>query len=324
MNALITGAGGFVGGHLLTYLSTHSPDVALYGTLLSEAERRPALNALCQLHVIDLRDEQGTHDLLAQLRPARIFHLAGQAFVPRSFEEPWETLEINIRGTLSILQAVHNLKLDTRLLIIGSAEVYGAAALDMLPLTEDAPFAPSSPYSVSKVGQDMLALQYNRAHHLYTVRVRPFNHIGPGQNTRFAVSDWAAQIAQAEAGLRAPVVEVGNLAAARDFTDVRDVVRAYALALESGRSGDVFNVCSGRAYTMQVIVEKLASLSMVPIEIRVAPERFRPVEIPILYGSYQRLHERTGWQPEIGLEQSLRDVLDEWRQRTRQSQASAT
>jgi GDP-4-dehydro-6-deoxy-D-mannose reductase len=314
LKILVTGAGGFVGGHLLTLLNQQFSG-ELYGTLGSEAERRPALIALCpNLWTLDLRDPVAIHEILAAVKPDQIFHLAGQAYVPRSFEDPWDTLETNIRGTLNVLQAVRELKLLTRVLVVGSAEIYGAVKPEYLPLTEDSPLVPTSPYSVSKIGQDMLALQYTLAHQVFTVRTRPFNHIGPGQNNRFAVPNWASQIAEAEVGKRDPVVYVGNLSAARDFTDVRDVVRAYVMALDKGRSGEVYNVCSGQAYTMQSIMDRLVSFSRVPIEVRIDPDRFRAVEIPVLVGSYRRLHDQTGWEPQIPIDQSLRDVLDEWRQ----------
>jgi GDP-4-dehydro-6-deoxy-D-mannose reductase len=314
VKVLITGAGGFVGGHLLTYLN-ETAGMTLHGTLASESERRPALEALCpNLWIVDIRDPAAVQAVLDAIRPDRIYHLAGQAYVPRSFEDPWDTLETNIRGTLNILEAVRVLKLHTRVLVVGSAEVYGAVRPEQLPLTEDTPFAPSSPYSVSKVGQDMLALQYALAHHVFTVRVRPFNHIGPGQNNRFAVSNWALQIAEAERGQREPVVYVGELEAARDFTDVRDVVRAYVLAINQGEPGAVYNVCTGQAYSMKVILNKLIALSKVPIEVRVDAGRLRPTEIPVLVGDCRRLRERTGWQPEIPIDQSLRDALDDWRQ----------
>jgi GDP-4-dehydro-6-deoxy-D-mannose reductase len=294
------------------------PHVALHGTLFSDSERRAALEALgCRLWTLDLRDADAVRDLVAHIRPDRIYHLAGQAFVPRSFAAPWETLEVNIRGTLNLLEAVRALKLETRILVVSSAEIYGAAAADSLPLTESAPFVPSSPYSVSKIAQDMLAWQYARAHSLYTVRVRPFNHIGTGQSADFAVPNWASQIAAAELGLREPIVAVGNLAAARDFTDVRDVVRAYALALERGAAGAVYNVCSGVPQTMQHVLETLIGLSQTPITVRVDPERVRPIEIPVLYGSYARLQADTDWRPQISLAQSLTDVLNEWRARLR-------
>jgi GDP-4-dehydro-6-deoxy-D-mannose reductase len=314
LRALITGAGGFVGKHLLSHLR-QNPDNYLHGTLQSDDQRRADLVALCpDLTALDIRDEAAVLALMENVRPDQVFHLAGQPFVPRSFEDPWDTLDNNIHGTLNFLQAINKLQLSTRLLVVGSAEVYGAAKPEYMPLREDTPFAPSSPYSVSKIAQDMLALQYTLAHHIFTVRVRPFNHIGPGQNSRFSVSNWALQIAEAEAGLREPLLEVGNLSAARDFTDVRDVVRAYADVINRGETGEVYNVCSGTAHSMQSIVDTLVGMSKTPIEVRVSADRYRVVEIPMLVGDCTRLRERTGWEPHIPIEQSLRDVLDEWRQ----------
>ena len=315
MNILITGIGGFVGGHLLAHLN-QTPDVVCHGTVISEAEKRPALVAMCpRLWTIDLRDPKAVTEVIATVKPDRVFHLAGQAFVPASFDDPWDTLENNIRGTLNILQAVLQLKLQTRILVITSADIYGPVQPDQLPLREDRMFLPSSPYSVSKIAQDMLAQQYAISHNMFTVRARPFNHIGPGQNNRFAVPNWASQIAEIEAGQREPFIAVGTLTAARDFTDVRDVVKAYDLMLTNGSGGSVYNVCSGKAFSMQSILDTLLSMSKVRIEIRVDKDRLRPVETPILVGDYSRLREQTGWQPHLSIEQSLRDVLDEWRQR---------
>jgi GDP-4-dehydro-6-deoxy-D-mannose reductase len=323
VKALVTGAGGFVGGHLLRHLRDRDPELSLFGTLYAASELNEAFSALrCETIQADLTRPEVARDVVAQVRPDRVFHLAGQAYVPRSFEAPWETLETNIRGTLNLLDAVRQLHPEARLLVVGSADVYGAGPGGDRALDESTPFMPSSPYSVSKIAQDMLAWQYTRAHGVFTVRMRPFNHIGPGQQTRFAISDWASQIAEAEAGKREPVVHVGNLSAARDFTDVRDVVRAYGLAIEEGEPGDVFNVCSGRAETMQRILEHMVQRSKVHVEIRTDPARFRPIEIPMLRGDYGALAARTGWRPEIPLERSLDDVLDEWRARVQGSLAA--
>jgi GDP-4-dehydro-6-deoxy-D-mannose reductase len=321
VQALITGAGGFVGGHLLAYLHQNT-NLELHGTLIGAAEDRPALQALCERHVVDLRDPDAVRSLLETIKPLRIYHLAGQAYVPQSFEDPWGTLESNIRGTLNLLQAVRDLKLDTRLLVIGSAEIYGAVRPEALPITEDTPPAPSSPYSVSKVAQDLLALQYFLSYRIFTVRMRPFNHIGPGQNNRFAVSSFAQQIAQIELGMREPVVEVGNLSAERDLSDVRDVVRAYHLSLESGEPGAVYNVCSGTAHSMRDVLDRLIAQSTHTIEVRIAADRLRPVEIPRLVGDFSRLHRQTGWAPQISLDDTLRDVLADWRERLRTTQTS--
>jgi len=313
LRVLVTGAGGFVGKHLLTALR-QNPALTLFGTLLDESQREADLAALCaDLFPLDLREADSVDKLIKTVQPDHIYHLAGQAFVPRSFEAPWETFDINVHGALNLFEAIRAQQLKTRVLVIGSAEVYGTVRPEQLPITEDAPFAPSSPYSVSKVAQDLLGLQYWLSYHLPIIRVRPFNHIGPGQNGRFAIANWASQIAEIEAGLREPVVYVGDLTAARDFTDVRDVVQAYIDVLNQGEPGSVYNVCSGEAHQMQTILKALLSKSKVHIKIRVDPDRVRPVELPVLLGDSTRLRQQIGWQPRISLEQSLEDVLNEWR-----------
>jgi len=323
MRVLITGAGGFVGGHLATFLCRETP-LELHGTLLN-GETRPELATLgVATHTLDLRDAGSVQRLLADVRPERIYHLAGQAYVPQSFETPWETLEINVRGPLNLFQALHELNLtDTRILVIGSAEMYGLVRPEQSPLTEATPFAPPSPYSVSKIAQDMLALQFFLSYKMFTVRMRPFNHIGPGQNIRFAVSAFASQIAQIELGLAEPVVYAGDLSAERDFTDVRDIVRAYYLALERGEPGAAYNVCSGVAHKMSTVLERLITLSTHPIRVAIDEARLRPVEIPRLVGDFSALHKQTGWQPQISFDQTLQDVLADWRQRLRAPQTDS-
>lgn len=312
MQALITGAGGFVGGHLLAYLRTHS-DYALHGTVLTAQERTAALESACSVHEIDLRDAGAVRALIETVRPDRIFHLAGQAYVPRSFEAPWETLEGNTRPLVNLLEALRAAGVAARVLVIGSAEMYGPVRPEQIPITEAAPLIPASPYSVSKIAQDLLAQQYHYTYQMHTVRVRPFNHIGPGQRGRFAVASFASQIVQIERGELPPIVYVGDLSAERDFTDVRDVVRAYHLTIEEGAAGDVYNVCQGRAQPMQQVLDRMLAMSRRPVEVRVAPDRLRPSDIPKLLGSAAKLTARTGWQPQISLEQTLSDILDDWR-----------
>jgi GDP-4-dehydro-6-deoxy-D-mannose reductase len=317
--ALITGATGFVGPWLIDHLRQHT-DFALHGTAHSlPGQTDSQLPESCTLHRVDLRDPHAVHSLLEQVRPTRIYHLAGQSYVPRSFEAPWETLDTNIHSLLNLFEAIRALGLieATRLLVIGSSEMYGPVRPEQTPITEETPFDPASPYAVSKIAQEMLAVQYRRSYGVHTVRVRAFNHIGTGQTGRFAVASFAAQIAEIEAGLKEPVVYVGDLSAARDFTDVRDIVRAYHLTLERGAAGAVYNVCSGTAWTMQRVLETLLSFSSRQIEIRVDPARLRPSDIPILRGDSTRLREATGWTPHIPIEQTLREVLEFARQHIR-------
>lgn len=321
MHVLITGAEGFAGGHLIRHLRDHDPSLRLHGTVRDSVDHHPHLAAsLASLTQLDLRDPDAVLALLGSVRPAQVYHLAAQAFVPRSFEAPWETLENNIRSQLNLLQGAVQLSLRPRMLVVSSAEVYGAVPQDRLPITEDMPFLPSNPYSVSKVGQDMLGLQYYLSHQLPIVRVRPFNHIGPGQHPDFVAPAFAAQIARIEHGLQEPVLSVGDLSPQRDFTDVRDVARAYRLALTEGRPGAVYNVCSGRAYSIQYLLDTLLSYSTVAVQVRVDPDRLRPVDRPVVWGSAERLKTDTGWEPVIPFEQSLRDVLDEARVRVAREQ----
>jgi len=325
MRVLITGAGGFVGGHLAAFLASLSanpsieqPAIELHGTIL-KSEARPTLTNLGMvLHQVDLCDPDAVRKVLNEVRPDRIYHLAGQAYVPVSFERPWDTFETNIRAPLNLLQSIRGLNLtETRILVVGSAEVYGIVRPDQMPLTEETPFAPTSPYSVSKIAQDMLALQYYLSYQVHTVRVRSFNHIGPGQSDRFAIAAFASQIARIELGQAEPVVYVGDLSAERDFTDVRDVVRAYYLTLEHGTPGAVYNVCSGRAYPIRMVLDRLINLSIRPVAVEIDPKRLRPVDIPRLLGDCSLLNRETGWQPSIALDQTLSDILDDWRQRLR-------
>ncbi|MBN2302847.1 MAG: GDP-mannose 4,6-dehydratase [Anaerolineae bacterium] len=310
MRILITGAGGFVGGHLVDHLLT-LPDLSLHAAVFFPPGQNPRLDGrpIAQYEV-DLRSAGAVRSILGAVQPDAIIHLAALADVGRSFKNPWETLENNIVAQINLQQAILNLNLDARILVISSAEVYGAAGGE---LDEDTPFAPTNPYSVSKVAQDMLGLQYHLSHDMKIIRARPFNHIGPSQKGGFVAADFAAQIAAIEAEQQEPVMYVGNLAAERDFTDVRDVVRAYYLILMQGTPGDVYNVCSGKAYSIQYLLDTLLSHSAIDIEVRQDPTRMRPSDVPRRVGNADRLRQRTGWEPTISFEQTLLDILNDWR-----------
>jgi GDP-4-dehydro-6-deoxy-D-mannose reductase len=268
------------------------------------------------LHFLDLRDADATRALLAQSPPDYIIHLAAQSHVPTSYQDPWGTLDNNIRGQLNLLEGCKALHLVPRTLVIGSGEEYGRASAAELPLTENHPLRPENPYSVSKVAQDVMGYQYFISFGLPVIRVRPFNHVGPGQSARFVLPAFASQVAGIEAGKQVPVMRVGNLEPARDFTDVRDVVRAYHLALTRGTPGEVYNVASGTPRTIQSLVDQLIALATVPIRVEIDPERYRPADVPVFYGSAAKLKQDTGWEPGIPFEQTVQDVLDEWRQFT--------
>jgi GDP-4-dehydro-6-deoxy-D-mannose reductase len=312
---LITGATGFVGGHLRRYFLAQT-DWTIVGTSYPDMPPSPDDPQREALHFLDLRDAGATHALLAQSPPDYIIHLAAQSHVPTSYQDPWGTLDNNIRGQLNLLETCKALNLAPRILVIGSSEEYGRAGAGELPLTEDHPLRPENPYSVSKVAQDVMGYQYFISFGLPVIRVRPFNHVGPGQSARFVLAAFASQVAEIEVGKQSPVMRVGNLTPARDFTDVRDVVRAYHLALTHGAPGEVYNVASGTPRTIQSLVDRLVALATVHIRVEIDPERYRPADVPIIYGSAEKLRRDAGWEPEIPFEQTIQDVLDEWRQIT--------
>lgn len=318
MRVLITGAGGFVGHHLSAHLGRVQAKARLIGTTLFPSET--VHQAVHEHRRIDLKGYEQVRDLLEDCRPDAIYHLAAQAFVPRSFEDPWETLENNILAQLNLIRACLDLDMQPRILIVSSAEIYGAVAPDQLPLDEDVAIQPTNPYSVSKVAQDMLALQYYLSHELPIMRARPFNHIGPGQNERFVAPAFAKQIAAIEEGAGDAVIYVGNLEAKRDFTDVRDIVRAYHMIVEKGKPGEAYNIASGLAHSIRHLLDTLLQQSDIEIEVRVDPSRLRPVDVPEIRGDSSKLHRDTGWQPKLSFEDTLRDVLSDYRGRLKKAE----
>jgi GDP-4-dehydro-6-deoxy-D-mannose reductase len=313
---MITGIGGFAGCHLAEYLLEQS-DLAVSGLDLAEG-RAAKMRSRVSLHIGDmLLDLQALKELFAATRPDYVFHLAAQAFVPASWADPWSTLENNMRGQLNVLLAAIALGTEPRVLVVGSADEYGIVGAGELPIKETNPLRPNSPYAVSKVAQDMLGYQYYASHKLPVVRVRPFNHIGPGQSPAFVASDFAKQIAEAETGLREPVMQVGNLDARRDFSDVRDIVRAYYLAISQGEAGEVYNLGAERSYSIREVLKALLDLSTTPIKVEQDPTRLRPSDVPEIVSDCDKFRSLTGWQAEIPLEQSLSDILDWWRAQVR-------
>lgn len=310
MRVLITGAGGFVGQHLLNHLASADPGAELHGTVL---HTRDGAHLAIVCHTVDLTVPNQVDALVSDLRPDRIYHLAAQASPRLSFQDPWGTLANNIQGQLNLILACREAGIQPRMLIVSSAEIYGPG--DGSAITEDAPLQPTSPYGVSKAAQDLLGLQYFLSDKLPILRARPFNHFGPGQREGFAAPDFAMQIARIEAGAQEPVLEVGNLSPQRDFTDVRDIVRAYRLIVERGKAGTAYNVASETARSIQEMLDTLLSFSRSKITVRVNPARFLPVDVPVRLGSAARLRADTGWQPQIPFEQTLLDLLNDCRQR---------
>ena len=316
MRALITGAGGFVGGHLCTYLLA-TTDWDLTGTVYGRPVETAWPDPRLRLVPFDLRDAERVRWLVEEVEPDFIFHLAAQSFVPTSFADPWDTLETNIQSELNLLEAVRRSGREVVFLVVGSNEEYGAPFEWELPQTEESPLRPNNPYAVSKVAQDFLGLQYHLTYGMSVVRVRPFNHTGPGQGTRFVVPAFASQIARIEAGLQEPVMRVGNLATSRDFSDVRDIVRAYYLAVMEGEPGEVYNLASGEAQSIQGLLDTLLDYAQVDVRVEVDPTLYRPADVPEVYGSAEKFERETGWWPEYALDETLADTLDYWRDQAR-------
>ena len=319
MLALITGIGGFAGSHLADHLLA-ATDWQIVGCVLNECDIPPQLQGRVTCRAVDLRDPQAVSGMLAETAPDVIFHLAALAKVEDSWRTPWPVLSNNIQSQLNILQALVNADAKPRIVVVGSNEEYGLVRPDELPLTENSPLRPNSPYGVSKVTQDMLGLQYYLSHQLPIIRVRPFNHIGPRQAPGFVAPDFASQIAQVEAGHHPPHMLVGNLEAQRDFSDVRDVVRAYHLVAVHGVPGEVYNIGSGQSHAVQELLDILLGYSRVDISIEKDPARLRPSDVPEVRCDAGRLQKLTGWKPTIPFETSLLDVLNDWRSRVQVAQ----
>lgn len=316
MRALITGISGFVGSHLAEYLLAHT-DWQIAGTVYGRLDNINHLRERISIYPAELSRLEVVRFIVDETRPDYIFHLAAQPISGLSRIDPWFTLENNIRAQLNVLEAVVQAGLSSRVLVVGSAEEYGKIRPEDLPVDEETPLRPVTPYGVSKVAQDYLGLQYYLSYGVATVRVRSFNHIGPRQREGFVAADFAKQIAEIEAGLRPPQVAVGDLSAGRDFSDVRDVASAYHLALTCGEPGEVYNIGSGHSFTAQALLETLIRLSGRSVSVVQDPARMRPVEVPEVRADIRKFQTRTGWQPTIPFEQSMADVLDYWREQVR-------
>jgi GDP-4-dehydro-6-deoxy-D-mannose reductase len=317
MRVLITGITGFAGSHLAEYILANHPDVRVFGFVRwrSRMDNIVHIQDKVELHEADIKDVISLKKALADIKPDRIFHLAAQSFVPASWRLPAETFAINAIGQINLFEALLSLKLNPKIHIAGSSEEYGHVNPDEVPMKETNPLRPLSPYAVSKVAQDLLAYQYFKSYGMKTVRTRGFNHTGPRRGDVFVTSNFAKQIAEIEKRKKEPVIHVGNLEAKRDFTDVRDIVRAYWLAAEKGEDGEVYNVGTGKAMAMKEMLDILLSLSKAKVKIKVDPERLRPSDVPILLSDSSKFVRLTGWKPQIPLEQTFKDLLNYWRER---------
>ena len=296
MRAFVTGGHGFVGSWLARHLAAQGDEVVAAGA------------------AVDVTDGPGLAAAVADARPDAVYHLAALANVSASWKDPATTFEVNATGTLHLLEAARRVEPHPRVLLVCSAEVYGSVGPERLPITEETPLRPVTPYAASKVAAEFLGVQAHLGHGLPVIRVRAFNHVGPSQSGAFVVSDLARRIAEAERD-GAKVLRVGNLTPRRDFTDVRDVVRAYRLLVEGAPAGEVYNVCSGRAVAIEELARRLLELAGTDLVLEVDPDLVRPVDVPVLVGEPSRIRATVGWEPTIPLDDTLRAVLDDWRTR---------
>jgi GDP-4-dehydro-6-deoxy-D-mannose reductase len=313
MKALITGAAGFAGVHLAEYLLAQGEEViALIRPAGEDLTGLNSVSSLLRVVPADLLDAERLLQVLSETKPQRLYHLAAMSSPELSFRDPRLTYNVNFGGTLNILSALRRLEMDCRLLYVSSAEVYGRVKSADLPLREETPFRPASPYAGSKAAAELLTFQFFQNYGLPIIRTRPFNHTGPRQSSAFVCSSFARQVAEICAGLKSPLVNVGNLETSRDFSDVRDIVRGYHLLLERGEPGEVYQLGSGRAVAIGEILRTLVRNSPKPIEIKVDPSKVRAAEAPAIWGDISKAARAVGWKPERSLESTLQDLLAYW------------
>jgi len=318
MRVLITGITGFVGSHLTDYILRAHPEVEVFGLKRwrSPREKIRHIEDKINLYDGDLRDLTSMLTMIKDIRPDWVFHLAAQSYVPYSYSAPNDTLTTNIIGTANLLEAVRLVGIDPKIHICSSPEVYGQPEDKDIPITENCPLRPVSPYAVSKVGEDTLAYMYYQAYGLKTIRSRAFTHTGPRRGEAFVVSAFAKQLAQIEKGLQEPVIKVGNLNSIRTFCDVRDTVRAYWLLLEKGEPGEVYNLAGKEAMTVEDMLKLLLSLSSMgdSIETKVDERLLRPKDVTLQIADCYKFESLTGWKPRIPFKKTLEDTLNYWRE----------
>jgi GDP-4-dehydro-6-deoxy-D-mannose reductase len=318
LKVFVTGIEGFVGRHLANHLLSQNYEVS--GTVWNENEISPLQKRFSSLKLFqaDIRDQGAVRKILKDVLPDAILHLAAQSSGAYSYKNPRLTFEINVLGTVNLLETVARVVPDARVILVSSSDAYGKVGEDQIPIKETTPFHPVNPYSASKAAQDLLGIQYSCSHGLDIVRVRSFPHTGPGQNSIFALSNFARQISSIEAIDFSKPMGVGNLEVIRDYLDVEDVVRAYTILMDQGEAGEVYNVASGTGYSLGELLEMMLSLSFKEIKVEEDPALFRPSDIPILIGDSTKFKELTGWKPTIEMKETLQRLLNHWRGRQRQ------
>lgn len=314
--SLITGITGFAGSHMAELLLKEGHEVFGIVRWRSRPDNISHLNGRIHQIEADLLDLRSLQDVMISVRPDYLFHLAAQSFVPTSWTSPAVTLETNAVGSCNLFEAVRTAQIDPIIQVACSSEEYGLVHENEVPIKETNPLRPLSPYAVSKTTLDYLGYQYFKSYGLKIVRTRGFNHEGPRRGEVFVTSTFAKQIAMIEKKLQEPVIYTGDLSTRRDFTDVRDMVRGYLLAVLKGEPGEVYNIASGKAWVIKNVLDYLLSLSKVKnIKIKKDSKRMRPSDVPILLGDYSKFHNATGWKPEIPFKKTLRDTLNYWRRR---------
>lgn len=313
--ALITGIAGFVGSYMSELLLSKGFEVSGLCRPRSKMDHIESIKNKLHLYDADLLDSHSLYTTIQKIKPDYIFHLAAQSFVPTSWGSPAVTLEVNIVGSANLFEAVRQVGINPVIQIACSSEEYGMVLPNEVPIKETNPLRPLSPYAVSKLAMDYLGFQYFESYKMRIIRTRGFNHTGPRRGDTFAESTFAKQIAMIEKGKQEPVIYVGNLEAKRDYTDVRDMVRAYLLAVEKCDPGEVYNIASGEAIKIADLLDLMLSMSKVKVQIKQDPARMRPSDVPILIGDASKFRKKTGWKPEIKFKKTAEDLLNYWRER---------
>ncbi|MDO5402400.1 MAG: GDP-mannose 4,6-dehydratase [Eubacteriales bacterium] len=309
MKALVIGGGGFVG----TYLVNHLADELGMETAVTKTEKEQLSLTNAKIYNMDILEKEQIGAVLNEFRPDYILHLAAQSSVAYSWKNPGLTIDVNVKGSVNVLDSIRELDYKPRVLLIGSGEEYGHIKEGECPIIEDTVLRPGNIYAATKSCQNMIGAIYAKAYDLDIMMVRAFNHIGPNQAPMFVVADFCKQVAEIEKGDREPVMYVGNLSAKRDFTDVRDVVRAYGMLVQRGKRGETYNVGTGHAVAIQEILDKIIGMSDRKIDVKVDPNKLRPVDVPIIEPNISKINECVGWSPEISIDQTLEETLDYWR-----------
>jgi len=315
LKTFITGATGFAGRHLMRIFQEKGLEI--FGTAYPQKPSQAGDLPEGDFYHLDIRDASSLLDLIKKIKPDWIFHLAAVSNVRHSWDKRMETLETNLSGTFNLFEAVRKGFSKARILYVSSSDVYGVLPSRQKPLKENDSTYIMNPYAFTKVSGEMLSTFYSVIEGMNIIVARPFPHTGPGQTPDFVCSDWASQVARIEKGRQEPIIRVGNLEIQRDFSDVRDVARAYFILMENAKKGEIYNVCSGRIRSLREILDKLLSFSSKPIEIQVDSHRLRKVDIFHLGGDNSKIREQVSWEPEIPFEQTLLDLLDYWRQKVR-------